>query len=163
MEKLEHPDCFHLSAAQGWLELGNASEAGAELALIRPGLCEHPAVLEVRWQLAAKLERWEEGLRLAELLCAQAPEAALPWIHRSFCLHELKRTQEAWDKLLPKAELFPNEWLIRYNLACYACQLGHLTAARTWLSAALKVGDACQIKALARADPDLKALLESKF
>jgi hypothetical protein len=30
----------------------------------------------------------------------------------------------AADLLVPAAVIFPKEWLIRYDLACYACQLG---------------------------------------
>jgi predicted Zn-dependent protease len=161
MDAIEHPDSVYLRAAQGWLELGNPAEALLELDQMSVDTREHPAVIEVRWQIAAKTRRWEAALALAEALCARAPTSACGWIHRSYCLHELKRTQEAWDTLLPFADAFPEEWLICYNLACYACQLRELDAARKWLSRAVQVGDAREINRLAAADSDLKRLFEA--
>jgi hypothetical protein len=35
---------------------------------------------------------------------------------------------------------FPEEWLMGYNLACYACQLGNRDEARHWLELAYKRG-----------------------
>ena len=53
MKPIEPPDAFHLSAAVGWLMLGNPDEAEEELGNITPGLRIHPDVLEVRWQICA--------------------------------------------------------------------------------------------------------------
>ena len=158
MEPLDHPESFHLRAAQGWFELGNCAEASAELERLGKSGSQHPAVLELRWQIAVKNRLWEEGLAIAETLCQAAPESSFGGIHRAYCLHELKRTKEAWDILLPLAEKFPEEWLICYNLACYACQLGQLTEARAWLMRAIERGDPREINRLAAEDPDLKPL-----
>ncbi len=51
MEPLEPPDTHYLSAALGWLELGNAAESICELGQIRPENVNHPDVLEVRWMV----------------------------------------------------------------------------------------------------------------
>ena len=48
------------------------------------------------------------------------PDEPVGWIHRSYVLHEQKRTREAWDLLLPAAKKFPEDFTIPYNLACYA-------------------------------------------
>ena len=162
MDLLEHPDSIYLTAAEGWLELGNSAEALDELSRISPAGQEHPEALELRWQIAVKGKRWDEALALAETLCKRAPKNAFGWVHRSYCLHELKRTQEAWDTLLPKADLFPEEWLICYNLACYACQLGELEQGRKWFTRALEVGEPMEINGLAASDPDLKPLFEAQ-
>src|ERR1043166_6073308 len=58
MQKLEPADLHRLSATVGWLELGNVTEAKAELAFIAPEQQNHPNVLEVRWLLSAREERW---------------------------------------------------------------------------------------------------------
>ena len=158
MKPLGHPDCFHLQAARGWLELGNPLEANEELEKIAPALCVHPDVLEVRWQISAKARRWEACIDLAEGIIALTPDNPFGWIHRSFALHELKRTQEAWDNLIRVIKKFPDEPIIPYNLACYACQLGRLQAALNWLEEAFAVGDATKIKSMALADSDLKPL-----
>ena len=76
MPALEPPDTHHLSAALGWLELGNHVEAGEELAKISAPVLEHPDVLELRWEVCAAGKSWEAGLQAAELLRAVAPERA---------------------------------------------------------------------------------------
>ena len=160
MDAIKHPDSIYLRAAQGWLELGNGGEALSELSRMSPASQEHPAALEIRWQVAVKNQHWEEGLALAELLCVRAPKSPFGWVHRCYCLHELKRTQEAWETLLPLAEIFPEDWLICYNLACYACQLGKLEEAKKWLTRAVEIGDPAEVNHLAAADADLKPLFE---
>src|SRR4030095_15108894 len=85
------------------------------------------------------------------------PDSAEPWIHRSFALHELKRTQEAFEKLLPVAEKFPEVWTIPYNLACYCAQLGRLADAKAWFTKALAI-DADASQRAGSDDPDLKPL-----
>jgi hypothetical protein len=42
---------------------------------------------------------------------------------------------------LPIADKFPSEWVIPYNLACYAAQLGDLIAVRDWLAQSFKLAD----------------------
>ena len=96
--------------------------------------------------------------RLGLIWSTPTPKVHRVGIHRSFALHELKRTQEACDLLVPAAALFPKEWLIRYNLACYSCQLGDLEEAGKWLSIAFSLGDAKHVKLMALNDPDLKPL-----
>jgi predicted Zn-dependent protease len=160
MQVLEHPNCFFVNAAHGWLELGNPKEAAAELEQIPPDLREHPDVLQVRWEIALKRQGWSEALAIAESLCHLAPENPFGWIHRSFCLHELKRTREAWDLLLPVVDRFPKEWLFCYNLACYACQLGWVDQAREWLARAREIGERSEIDQLAAADKDLRPLFQ---
>ena len=49
---------MHLTAAQGWLELGNHEEAFEELEQIDAPLRGHPDVLEVRWDIYASIEKW---------------------------------------------------------------------------------------------------------
>lgn len=158
MQALEPPDSFHWNAAQGWLELGNLPEAREELEAISVASRNHPVVVELTWQIAVKDSRWAEALNIAERLCRLAPESPFGWIHRAYSLHELKRTQEAWDTLLPLINTFPGEWLIPYNLACYACKLGRIEEAKCWLNRAVEIGDSRQVTRLAAEDPDLLAL-----
>jgi len=48
----------------------------------------------------------------------------------------LKRTGEARDNLLRVVEKFQLSATMRYNLACYECQLGRLEQAKMWLEKA---------------------------
>lgn len=158
MSLLEPPDTHHLLAAAGWLELGNAAEALAELDRIAPACRTLPEVLEVRWSAHAHAKAWDVCLNVASSLIERAPERPAGWIDRSFALHEMKRTQEAWDGLLPAATRFPKHPIIAYNLACYACQSGRLDEARDWLKKAIRLGGDSDIRKMAQEDPDLAPL-----
>src|SRR5205807_958763 len=120
MNELQPPNAHHVRAAQGWLELGCEAEANEELEKVSPDLSEHPDVLEVRWGIWAAAGNWEACLNVAMALVEASPRRLIGWIHRSYALHELKRTAEAAKLLAPALDLFPRDWLIRYNLACYA-------------------------------------------
>ena len=126
IKELEPPDSLHLRAAEGWLELGNYTEANEELEQITPLMRAHPHVLAMRYEIYSQAKRWDYAVEIASTLVQQLPDNALHWINRSFALHELKRTREARDLLLPAAAKFPDGDAIRYNLACYECQLGNL-------------------------------------
>ncbi len=158
MSGLKAPDSHHLRAAEGWLELGNAAEAGRELDRIPDKHQSHPDVLEARWSVCATARNWTGALAAAEQLVTKAPGRCSGWIHRSYSLHELKRTQEARDQLLPAAARFPKVSTIPYNLACYDCQMGRLAEARQWLALAMTLGRGEDVIALALEDADLKPL-----
>jgi Flp pilus assembly protein TadD len=157
---LEPPDSFNLQAAEGWLGLGNPAEADRELRQLPPELDRHPHVLHVRWEICAATRRWESALEIAASLVQIAPEEPTGWIHRSYSLHELRRTLEARENLLRVVERFPANTTMRYNLACYECQLGQLPQAREWLRQAFGLGNLLDMKTMALADPDLAPLRE---
>ena len=152
------PAVFFLRAAQGWLELGNAEESYAELRQVPSDWRHHPEVLELEWHILARQQRWEASLPVAEQLALAAPQVPAGWVHRSFALHELQRTEEALENLLAAHHRFPKDPLICYNLACYECQLGRELEALEWLRQAFALGGRKQYRAMARRDPDLKPL-----
>jgi tetratricopeptide (TPR) repeat protein len=163
MSPLESPDIHHLTAAVGWLELGNPTEAGEEITKISPANLEHPDVLEVRWQICAALKSWEAALEVADLLMGKMPEQDSAWLHRAYALRRVTNggLQKAWDALRPANEKFPHSPLIPFNLACYAAQLGRLEEAWEWLHKAMEAAkDVAMIKQMALADEDLKNLWE---
>ena len=158
MNQIEPPDIFYLSAAVGWLELGNKNEARDELHKISAEVRHHPDVLELEWTLASDAKDWEGCVEIGEVMVQTTPERAFGWVHRSYALHELGRTQEAWDALIPAAPRFPKEFLVPYNLACYAARLDNLDDARFWLSKAIIIAGLPKIKAMALQDSDLQPL-----
>jgi hypothetical protein len=111
VKPLQPPDTFHLSAAIGWIGLGNWREANEELEKITFISRVHPDVLEIRWQICAKAAKWEQSFDIGNALVSEAPERPFGWIRRSFALHCLKRTAEAVEGLAPATVLFPKEWL----------------------------------------------------
>jgi predicted Zn-dependent protease len=158
MKPLELHDQRHLEAAQGWFELGNCIESTEELDQITREMGGHPSVLEVRFHIYAAAKKWEYAAEIAKAISEFAHESPFGYIHQAYSLHELKRTQEAWNVLLPVVDRFPKEYIIRYNLACYACQLGNLKEARDWLKKASDLAGTKQIKLMALKDADLEPL-----
>ncbi len=160
MDSLEPPDLHYLSAAVGWMELGNLVEAKAELGKINPGLAKHPGVLEVSWNICATERNWPEALQVAKQLLEVAEDRPTGWLHRAYALRRVTDggLKAAWQALIPAVDRFPAEPTIPYNLACYACQLGQLEEARRWLTRAIAVGEKNRIKQMALADADLEAL-----
>ena len=55
---------------------------------------------------------------------------------------------------------FPGNGLIRYNLACYACQLDDAKEALFWLGEAMSIEGKKKILNMAKDDPDLEPLWE---
>src|SRR5436190_13325771 len=159
---LEPPDSHVLSAATGWLGLGNVTEAKSELAQITAPHQLHPDVLELRWDIAAIEKNWPQALEFARKLLEAAPERSSGWWRQAYALRRIPHgtIKRAWDALLPAFDKFPQESIISYNLSCYACQLGQLDAARVWLKRALVIGGKERIKAQALADSDLEVLWE---
>lgn len=155
--ELSHPDDLYLRAAQGWLELGNPAEAHEELNRLSPQARPLPDILEFRWHVSARARDWARCLEFAESLLAAEPTRASAWIHRSFALHELKRSEEAFERLAPAVARFPEIWTIPYNLACYCAQLGRLDEALTWYRNA-KLKDAHAVTEAGKEDPDLQPL-----
>lgn len=159
MAPLPHPDNFHLEAAQGWVMLGDAEAALAELSQLSAASGDEPEVLEIRWLIHARQERWSEALAAAERLVDRAPDRTFGWIHRAYALRRMPGggLEKAWQVLRPAWDRFPQEYLIAYNLACYAAQMDHTDEAWEWLERAIKAsGDRELIRRMARADKDLE-------
>ena len=162
MERLEARDRFCLQAAVGWLELGNADEAAAELAQVSESVRSVPEVLEVSWQVHAARRDWTAALAVAEELIRRAPERETGWLHRAYALRRAPGggLDKARAALLPALRRFPKNPLIPFNLACYEAQLGHLEAAWRYLQQAMRVGGRRAIRPMALADEDLAPLWE---
>ena len=158
MRALQPPDTFFVQAARGWLELGNASEAQSELDKVRAKNREHPEVLEILRDYYARRGDWDRCVELGTELIDPAPARLQGYIQRAYALHRVKRTQDAWDVLFPVAEKFPTDATIKYNLACYATQLGRVWEGEQWLKLAFTIGNEQELRSLALQDPDLKPL-----
>lgn len=160
MQPLTPPDSFHLSAAIGWLELGNHIEANEELERITAGLRAHPDVLDVRWLIYERAKNWQACLDIANALVQLSPDDANGYIKRSFALRRIEGggIKAAFEALFESWSKFPHESIIPYNLACYQCQLGNNKQARYWLERAFAIGDSTRLKLMALDDTDLEPL-----
>jgi hypothetical protein len=158
VERLPHADALHVEAAQGWLDLNNSLEAADELAKVAPESRLHPDALEVQWKVLAAGTKWEASLSVAGAITKVAPERASGWIMKSLALRGLDRIQEAFDVLLPIVNHFPHVPAIAYDLACYACRLGHVDEAGDWLERACKADGRDRFEDMALSDLDLKPI-----
>lgn len=160
MKPLEWPDSHRFEAAIGWLELNQPMEANAELDCIAPELRGHPDVLSLRSEIYFRAKLWTYCVEVSDALVRVASENPLGWIHHSYALHELKRTEDAFEKLLPAAAKFSDVWTIPYNLACYCAQLNRLDEAADWFKKAMAI-DKETVQGNALEDEDLKPLWDS--
>ena len=160
MKPLEPPDSHHLSAAMGWLELGDVAEGRAELEQIAPQFRSHPHVLIARYEIRAKSGEWETAAEIARRLTQLEPGRPGAWISLAYAVRRKPGggISQARAILVQARQAFPRETIFAYNLACYECQLGDLTAAKSWLKQACALGDTGKIKRMALEDPDLKPL-----
>jgi tetratricopeptide (TPR) repeat protein len=160
MNALTATERFHVDAAEGWLMLGNPIEAHEELEKLSGESNQHPAVLAMRWQVYAAARWWEAAYVVSKALCEVAPNSAEAWICQANTLRNYKGTVEAWSLLLSVVKKFPDEAIIRYNLACYAAQLNLLEESCGWLVQAFELDESVQLKLAALYDPDLQPLWE---
>jgi tetratricopeptide (TPR) repeat protein len=149
-------DKRHLLAAQGWIELGLFADAVDELDSITPKNRKNPDVLAVRWGANSGAKKWEEAVELAQTLTEIAPDRFDGWWMKSYALHEMKRTQEAYENLASVIPKFSREHTAHYNVACYLVQLGRVDDAREYLKVAFALAPDMREGALA--DPDLESL-----
>lgn len=138
---------LHLSAAQGWLDLGSHIEADAELGNITTSLRTHPHVLEVRPDTYPSAKKQDASSAAA--FVQQIPDHPGGWVNQSYALHELKRTAEVRANLLGVVDEFPTRATMRYNLACYERQLGPSEGAKRWLERAFRLGNEKKMKLVA--------------
>jgi len=158
MTSLIRQDQRHLDAAEGWLGLGDWPAANEELDRISPQIRGHPEVLSVRWRVYSMAEKWELAFAVARSVSEKVPDASFGYFHMAIALHKMKRTNEALELLLSVADRFEDNYMMRYTLACYACQLGKLEEARNWLKKAFDLPRKAELREIALHDPDLEPL-----
>ena len=146
MQTVEPADSFHLSAALGWLELGNVPEAKVELRKVSPDLQTHPDTLQIGWGLCAAEGDWPTANSIAEYLAKFHPEMVFGWIHLAHGLDHEGDIQSAYQLLEAVETCFPQEWLVPLNLAAYAQRLGETSSALGWLRKAFNLGGEQRVK-----------------
>lgn len=142
--------------AKGYQMLEMHEDALAELAKLPRATAELAEILNWRTALLIQLKSWDEALRTASLCLELHPNEASAFLHRSFVLHELGRTEDAMSGLSEGPAYLAAIPLYHYNLACYACRLGFLEDARTHLNRAIAIDP--RLRELAARDSDLEAL-----
>lgn len=155
--QLDKEDQRRLAAAEGYVELGLAQEATAELAQISAGKRSLPVVLSVRLDIYLLTRRWVRAAGLAKRFAKEIePENARGWISWAYAARRAEGVQAAQAILLAAKPLHRREATIHFNLACYAAQLGDLAGARSHLGRAIALNE--KMRELARFEPDLQPI-----
>src|SRR5688572_6253330 len=145
-----------LQAADGYLFLGMAEEALAELDTVSTDDAQDPLVLLARIRVLLHLKRWHDAEELAAGGTTSHPDHEEFTVQRAFALHQLKQGDEAMGVILAAPEWIRKTGILHYNLACYEAQLGDLKTAQHCIDEAIKMNSA--IRKNAKVDPDLQPL-----
>ena len=134
-------------------------DANTELDRIDPFNRAAPEVLALRIAIYRGLEKWELMQEVAKRLVEFQPEDVQWTISLAYATRRANSIEAAKEVLLSAEPKFPKEAAIKYNLACYFCQIGDIKAARNYLKKAFEIDSNWRIAALE--DEDLKPLWES--
>ena len=86
LAQLKHPDPMHLSAAAGWIQLGDYDAANDELENIRAEWRAHPDVLNLRWLIYSHHEQWDACLDIATAIVKMTPDRVLSWVNKAYSM-----------------------------------------------------------------------------
>jgi predicted Zn-dependent protease len=143
-----------LEPFSGYLDLGMFLEAHDERERLPTQVKTHPAVLSARLELLMEMRRWEDAVILGHSLIKLWPVECDFYIRTAFCLHEMKRTEDARQLLLGGPDQLRTLAVYYYNLACYEAQLGNIPEAKRQLAVSTKMD--ARYKAESLDDPDLE-------
>jgi hypothetical protein len=143
---LGYPDQHHFDAAMGWLMLDNPEDARIEADRISLLGRLLPETMVMRWQIYARLMRWEQALHVAEVCTRICPSQAAGWLCLAYAHYRLDQPRKAWEVLLGKVSMFPKMRGVPYLLACFASRAGMTEEADTWLARSAAMGGPSQIK-----------------
>lgn len=154
MRQSSIPAARRLEYAQGFLSLGLAEEAAAELAALPESERSSDAALGLAVDVHVQREAWEIAARCAEQLARRYPDEPDGWISWAYAVRRWKSIPDA-EQVLLEAERHVGRTcaLVHYNLACYRCQLGDHAGALQRLALAFRLDPAWKKAALV--DPDL--------
>jgi len=97
--------------------------------------------LRIAHQIFKKNRDWRACVEVSQRAVDLHGKDSWGWIQRSYALHCLKMTREAFEALKPAASLFPETITIFYNLACYAASLGDTNEAKLWLKSVFDLAE----------------------
>ena len=116
-------------------------------------------MLKLRYLVYDAAKKWDMALEIAACLHRELPDDPWGGTHAGTALFALGRIQEAKDLTLQLAVQFPQDWPVRYNLACYCAKLGQIKEAEQWFKAAMAI-DEKTVRRMGIDDPDLEPLWE---
>jgi tetratricopeptide (TPR) repeat protein len=130
-----------------------------ELDKIDPFLRAAPEVLALRVSIYCALEKWELMAELAKRLIEFQPNNPEWPVSLAYGTRRAISIQAAKEILLNAERKFPKEAVIKYNLACYCCQLREIENAKNDLKQTFEID--LNWRKAALDDEDLRPLWDS--
>ena len=118
-----------------------------------------PEVLAVRIAVYQGLKKWELMRELSKRLAEFQPNDIQWTVSLAYATRRADSIQAAKQILLNAESRFPKKAIIKYNLACYYCQLGEIENAKSYLQKAFEIDSTWRLQALD--DEDLRPLWDS--
>ncbi len=156
---LEETDDRHLTAAQGYLELGLFIEANDELEEMDADVRHLPEVLEVRLGVYRALEKWELVEVVARKLTQYDPDESRWRIEWSKAVALRGNAGAARLILLDGIKLTSGSGELYFALACLDATAGNIEAAKEALHSAIKAAPELRKRSLD--EPALEKLWDS--
>ncbi|MBN1673710.1 MAG: hypothetical protein JXR37_21865 [Kiritimatiellae bacterium] len=150
-----------LLAADGYMDIKMFDEARKELDSIPVEYRDVPDYLWLRHRLTFAEQNWSEALDVGRKLCALAPDEPESWVSYAYAARELQQVELARRVADKGVEMFPDQPLLAYNLACYECLLGNLDRTRDLLTRAFSLDG--KLRQEAMADTDLTGLWYTRY
>jgi len=144
----------HWSRVTGYMQLGIIEEALIELAMLPDDDQWGKKKRAMRLEIFQQQKNWQEMAEVAHGLRMEFPEDVQWWIADAFATRRSQSIEQAREILLEGLVCHYEDATIRFNLACYACQLGSLGECMDFLKEAVKRDE--RIKVMAMEDEDLK-------
>jgi len=149
----------YLTTAEGFLDLGMADEAWAELDEIEPVERAHPSVIAMRLRILERIARFETGAEIARGAVRIHPDAWDLWLVGSRHIRAAEGAPAGLEFLLRCGDRFNGKAAFWFELACLHCQAGDLERAAECTRRAVDLDRGYQMRVLD--DPDLEPLRAS--
>lgn len=147
---------WRLQRCDGFLDLGMTDRARTELQALPAAWRDHPAARRLQLRLHLDRKEWADARDTARALRDAEPTAPEAWVMLAFATRRATGLGDAEAVLNEAARRFPSVPVIRFNLACYACQDGRLDDARRFLHQAFLLDRSFRDTAIE--DEDLRPL-----
>lgn len=145
-----------LSYANGYRELGMFKDSLEELSRLPEELAARVKTLQMKLAIYFDAKDWQAAECTAKEITLREPDNPGHFANLAFATRRSNSLAEANSILLAAIERFPDEAIIHFNLACYACIEGDLETAKDRLAKSISLDPA--FLDTAKSDEDLIAL-----
>jgi hypothetical protein len=142
----------HITAAEGFFELGTLEEAWEQLEEIEPRQRADSEILAMRLRILERMERFEMGTEIARGAVRLHPGELDLWLLGSRHVRGTDGPAAAMEFLLRCGDLFHAEAAYWFELACLHCQLGDVIRTAECTRRAVELDRSYQMRVLDHPD-----------